>query len=225
MEQQEIKRAQLKCNKCNSPREIAAAYLDCAANLFTVDIFVKPKQRMGWMSWHAIMACFFLPLLILYTVTGGLYMLDIKGSNSFEKSIPIQLEQKFPDNQAAAFTLINKHYDAEKYGPLKGEYFFYNDGHSWYHFDQEVFLAPTDSEHSAELQIQHHGVWKKLVFIHKGIANIGFWILGLALSASLLFSMISGVILAFTTPRYKKRATISLLSGCLIIIVAYFLPL
>lgn len=185
---------------------------------------MKPKHRLNWMSWHALLACFFLPMMLLYTVTGSLHLLDIKGENYFEDRVAIHLEQDFPELEADAYALLTDHYDPEKYGPIKGQYYRFGGGHSWYHFDQEIIIAWKRSG-DAELQVFHHGLWKKLLLIHKGHAHIVFWVLGLALGLSLIFSLLSGVVLAFSTPRYKKTALASVIAGVVVMVVAYFLPL
>ena len=52
---------------------------------------MKAKTRLLWMKMHAYLACFFLPITLVYIVTGTLYMFDIKGKvdNEFEYSVAL----------------------------------------------------------------------------------------------------------------------------------------
>lgn len=184
---------------------------------------MKSKHRSRWASYHVYLACFFLPLALLYTLTGMLYLLDVHGDNSEEVQLKVPLNQAFPTEQSKAKALLDQHYPVQTYGEIRGEYYDMGTGHSWYSFNQEVMLSASDN--TLVIDIHVHGVWKKLVMIHKGHAHIGFWLLGILLSLSLLFSIISGAVLALTNKKYRRVGQVSILSGTLIIIICYFLPL
>ncbi|MCV6620775.1 MAG: hypothetical protein OIF51_03380 [Cellvibrionaceae bacterium] len=181
---------------------------------------MKSKSRLLWMKWHAYLACFFLPLMLLYTVTGTLYMLDLHGSNSNEISIPLQEVNSWPTKEADALEFTRQHLPSE-YGEISGRYFSFSEGHSWYSFKREILLLPQKQA----IEIHQHGWWKQLIMIHKGHAHIGFWVLGIALGLSLLFSLISGVVLAYSNPRYRTMANRYIAFGAALTLILFFVPL
>ena len=52
---------------------------------------MKAKYRMLWMKLHAYFACFFLPITLVYIITGMLYFFDIEGEVTAEIEYPVQL--------------------------------------------------------------------------------------------------------------------------------------
>ncbi|GAA6154050.1 hypothetical protein [Pseudoteredinibacter isoporae] len=181
---------------------------------------MKSKHRLVWMKWHAYLACFFLPLALLYTLTGTLYMLDIHGGNRDEIQIELTHVQHWPENEMAAYQLASERLP-DIYGNISGKYFRFDGGHSWYSFNREVLLLTEKKT----LEIHVHGLWKKLIMIHKGHAHIGFWLVGIALGFSLLFSLLSGVVLAYSNPRYRPFANRCMALGSLLLLILYLAPI
>ncbi|MBB6521475.1 hypothetical protein [Pseudoteredinibacter isoporae] len=181
---------------------------------------MKSKHRLAWMKWHAYLACFFLPLALLYTVTGTLYMLDLHGSNREEIKIELNNVQSWPEEENAAYQLASE-YLPQEYGAISGKYFSFGGGHSWYGFNREVLLLTEKKT----LEVHIHGWWKKLIMIHKGHAHIGFWIVGIALGLSLFFSLLSGVVLAYSNPRYRLVANRCMALGTVLLVALYFAPI
>lgn len=73
---------------------------------------LSSKARIQWIKWHAYISCFFLPLALLFTFTGVLYLLDVKGGASSYDEYIIQTEKHFPlkeiDAEVFALAFIKK---------------------------------------------------------------------------------------------------------------------
>ena len=181
---------------------------------------MKPKIRSLWMQWHAYLACFFLPLSLLYATTGALYLLDIKGGS--KASYSYMINAPWPDSQQEAETLVIPTLNKEKHKSLPTDYHSKKDSLAWFGFGQDVLLSKTKDPSTLELSIDEHDFWKQLVFIHKGHAGLIFVVFGVVLGINLIFSLVSGVVLAFNLPKYKNNSILAISLGLLSIVIAFF---
>lgn len=210
---------------------------------------MQAKIRQNWLKWHAYTACFFLPFIVLYAITGTLYLLDIKGSNSEELTLSVAVDE-WPESRKDAERLalrVLSEQGQKNVSELPDNYFSSGSRHSWFGFRYSVALnkgkkadpGPELVENSStnsmgsrdkndtninshQVEYKQHGWWKRILYIHFGLAGKTFIVLGIVFGACLLFSALSGAILLLSSPRYRRYAQTGILSSCLIIIVAYF---
>jgi len=182
------------------------------------------KARILWIKWHAYLSCFFLPLALIYALTGLLYLLEVKGGASETFEFPYS-SASWPDSeqearQAMEFLLEQE--GALHHLPLPNNYFSSPDWQGWYDIHQEISLVGEDEDHGAKLVIAKNNLLRQLMYIHKGIAGNIFRILGILLGISLLFSIISGAIVALAMPKLKRNAMLATCLGCLAVVIPYF---
>lgn len=188
-----------------------------------IKCMLNAKARMLWIQWHAYMSCFFLPLALLYTFTGGLYLLDVKGdiasSSEFElASRPISEELSALEQWLAPALKEQANMDVPDIYYQDGE------GHGWYNMRGGVHLElPNNPTETVQVHIDEYDLWLQLVLVHKGVAGKLFLVLGVMLSISLLFSLISGVLVALSMPKFKRFAWIYMGFGLLSLLLAYAL--
>lgn len=183
---------------------------------------MNSRTRISWMKWHAYLSCVFLPFALLYATTGILYLFDIKGSaaNKYETIIPLTAQQvvDFPETESQARAFIQPYYSTG----LPEHYFHIKESQGWWDFHQEVILLTPENQQTT-LIIEENDIVRQLIFIHKGIAGDVFKVLGILLGFSLLFSLISGVVVALAMPKMKKPAMQFIAGGMMILLVAYFM--
>ncbi|MGB0892834.1 MAG: PepSY domain-containing protein [Parashewanella sp.] len=182
---------------------------------------MKPRLRKFWHKWHIYIACFFLPLIFLYTITGLLYLLDIHGDYKSQDEYPVETVLAWPQNEQEAYDFIGQIYDAKQHGDLPEMYYTSRGNHNWYGLVQEITLKPADADGQVTLQVYKHGLLQQLIIIHKGHAGLFFVVLGIILSLGLLFSLLSGVILGLNSPKYKRKSLIAMLVGLVTIIIGF----
>ncbi len=181
------------------------------------------KARILWIKWHAYLSCFFLPLAILYALSGLLHLLEVEEGASAVYEIPYN-QPNWPDNeQDARQALLTLLVQTKAHLPIPENYFVSPDWQGWYDIHQEISLVAADEDHGAKVVIEKNGLMRQLMYIHKGIASNIFKILGILLGISLLFSIISGAIVALAMPKLKKNSAIACLLGCITLITAYLL--
>lgn len=173
-------------------------------------------MRRNLIVTHTLLAAFFLPMGVLYAITGGLYGLGIKGDyTTTEHAIP--LTQPLTADLAPLVTLVSGELESRDLaapsggaGVKKGGTSFYLE---WTGTGRDVQLHPTADPLVATLKIKDVTPHRYFVQLHKAKGGEAFkwfaavWMVGLVL----LF--ITGGIMAFAAKPYRKLATISGLAG------------
>jgi hypothetical protein len=174
---------------------------------------MKANARMLWMQIHTYFAFFFLPLTLLYIVTGVLYMFEIKGGPSAEYEYPILLQDGWPKTQTEAKQLVLPILKNNQHGKLPSDFWLEDDYIGWYGYQQEVVIDPRQEVQNAKLKVVEHDIWLQLLTIHRGYAGYFFWIFGIMLGLSLLISLITGLVIAYTTPRFRHSSLLFTMLG------------
>jgi len=175
-------------------------------------------------SFHAYLAMFFLPAVILFAVTGSLYIFGVKGDLN-TKSYQIQLSQSLPRPLALNIEAQEKvmvdyarelGIEVPEGKAQKGRMGVTLGNPAGYH----LVLIPDRTENSAELQVNQPGLYYKIVLLHKAKCGWVFKIFGVATGICLVLLYVSGIILIWKNIRLKNKALILCGIGLLAIIVA-----
>lgn len=183
-------------------------------------------MRRNLIVTHTLLAAFFLPMGIMYAITGGLYGLGIKGTYSTDEH-QVALTQPLTADLAPLVTLVSSELESRdlaepsgSVGVKKGGTSFYLE---WTGSARDVQLHPTDDPLVATLKIKDVTPHRYLVQLHKAKGGEVFkwfaavWMVGLVL----LF--VTGGIMAFAAKPYRKLATISGIAGIGSFVVFAFL--
>jgi hypothetical protein len=184
---------------------------------------LSSKARILWIKWHAYLSCFFLPLALIFALTGLLHLLEVKGGASETFEFPYS-SNSWPNNEKdakQALQFLLKQEGGLDHLPFPKNYFVSSSWQGWYDIHQEISLVAEDEDHGAKVVIEKNDLMRQLMYIHKGIASNIFVILGVLLALSLLFSIISGAIVALAMPKLKKNASIACALGSLTVLIAY----
>lgn len=181
------------------------------------------KARILWIKWHAYLSCFFLPLALIYALSGLLHLLEVEEGASATLEFAYS-SASWPDNEQEAKQALEsllKQEGGSEHLPLPQNYFVSSQWQGWYDIHQEVSLVAADEVHGAKVVIEKNDLMRQLMYIHKGIAGNIFKVLGILLGFSLLFSIISGAIVALAMPKLKRNSTIACAIGSLAVLAAY----
>ncbi|REL32429.1 PepSY domain-containing protein [Thalassotalea euphylliae] len=173
---------------------------------------MKAKIRLLWMKLHAYFSCFFLPLTLVYIVSGVLYMFDITGEVKQEYSYPIAVKE-WPKNEESAAQIVVPLLAKYEHLSLPDDYSKRGGGHNWYGQKQQVSLKLDKENQISQLIVKEYDVWRQMLMIHKGHAGYIFWLLGILFGVSLTFSLISGVVISLQLPQLKKQSVVMLAAG------------
>lgn len=173
-------------------------------------------NRIQLIKWHALLACFFLPVAAMFFVSGALYTLDIKGSAN-KKIIMASMNKPFtPDldvlTKIATQTLQQSNLPLPHGEPFikkkKNRYQFI-----WNDLAHSVMLTPTKNDKTVKITFQKRNFLAQIMRFHKGGAGDVFETVSVAMTLSLLFILISGVFMAQSMPILRKPSWIALALG------------
>ena len=170
---------------------------------------------------HGYIAVFFLPMALLYAITGGFYILGQGGSDT-RSTIAVQLAEK-PVDAGAAIAAIRG--ELEKQGwrvpsvddpvrPLQGGYY-------WMGLGEVIRLSPKGTSGEWEIYRQQNHWYKQLVEIHKDHAGTLFSVLGFGFALGMFILVVSGAFMMFQSPLYRKVATVLVIIGSIISVSAW----
>ena len=175
---------------------------------------------------HTVLAAFFLPMGIMYAITGGLYGLGLKGGYDTVET-KIQLTQPLDGELSTLAKLAEDELKKQGINPPTGSASVKKGGTSYY-FEwtgnvRDVQLHPTDDPLVATFKVKDTDLQRYFVQLHKAKAGEVFkwfaavWMVGLVL----LF--ITGGVMAFVAKPYRKMATVAAALGVASFILLAFL--
>ena len=177
---------------------------------------MKSRTRLLWIKLHTYFSCFFLPLAVMYLATGMLHMMDIDGGVRSESRFDVTLANGIPQDEEEVREIIlplmrqngqDMKLPADYYYEPKENYI------GWYGYKGQVFFEPVEDPGKAILHVKKHDLWHQFLLIHKGHAGPAFWVLGILFGLSLLFSLISGLVVALAVPMFRKTSIYFTLLG------------
>lgn len=166
---------------------------------------------------HVVIAGFFLPVAIMFAVTGGLYTFGVKGEYETKKlSLPLTMaaEPKLSELITAAEAILKEHNNGEVPTGSPG---IKKAGTSWQFewtgSNYDFTLDPTTTAGTYNVAIKETSAHRFFVQLHKAKGGLPFKILAGGLAAGLLALFFGGVLLAFSSPILKKKLYASFIFG------------
>ena len=177
--------------------------------------------RMLVIKLHAILACFFMPMALLYFISGALYSFDIKGD--VDKQVyTVVLDRPFTPDLAQlsgyAKTALDQHQLSRPTGnpaisKKKSSYEY-----RWGDLKRLVVVHPTDDPLKVELVYRQRSPLTQIMRVHRAEAGSVIRIFSLSMVVSLMFILGSGVFLAVGMPKLRQTALLALAAGFVMIL-------
>ncbi len=178
-------------------------------------------QRLLIIKVHAILACFFMPIALLYFVSGALYSLDIKGS--VDKQVyTLALDRPFAPDLAQLSATVTAALALRELSMPGGEPTVARKKQSyefrWGDLQRLVVVQPTADPLQAELTYRQRSPLAQLLRIHRAEAGSLTRIFSVSMAISLILILASGVFLALGMPKLRRTALLALGAGCIVIV-------
>ncbi|WP_444930991.1 hypothetical protein ACJJIF_04195 [Microbulbifer sp. SSSA002] len=183
---------------------------------------MKSRNRLLWIKLHTYFSCFFLPIAILYIATGVVYLFDIEGGVDEQVEYSISLPKGLPSSEQETLKVISPIVQPEEI-TLPADFYLEDEYIGWYGYKRQVYLEPSEDKQSAILHVKEHDLWHQFLLIHKGHAGPLFWLSAIMLGTSLLFSLISGLVVAFAVPKFRKASVQFTSLGLIALVAAFFM--
>jgi hypothetical protein len=182
---------------------------------------VKPK-RMTVMKWHGYLSVFFLILMLLYSLTGTLYLFEITG-NKTSRSVSLALDN-WPASEKEALAImpdILQKIGEEKLPKIYSD----SKGHEWSALNKSILLTEDSENNSVLVTVSDSDFMRQMLMIHKGHGGPLFTVLGVALGIYLLVMIITGVWLSIKTKPMLRGSKISAFVGFSSVIIVYLITI
>ncbi|WP_144392038.1 PepSY-associated TM helix domain-containing protein [Pleionea sediminis] len=174
-------------------------------------------NRKTLINLHLISASFFAPVLVIIGLSGGLYLLDIKGEN-------VETIVYSGDNFNIDFSADDRNKETERVLKAAGieHSFDYTRGNS-----DLTITRPTSQTHfmlelkNSELVItkREPSLIRSLIELHKGHGPTEFKWFQKFVSLALLFILISGLFLGLTSPMLRNKTIVISGAGVVSVII------
>jgi hypothetical protein len=163
-------------------------------------------------SIHLWLAAFFLPIALMFAATGALYTLSIKGSYQ-ETSRTIELAEPLRAELSALTAVVERALAGEGVAPPTGAASIKKAGTGfeleWTGVARDVVLKPTDDPLRATLVVKETTPWRHMVQLHKAKGSDLAKAISVLWAVGLVVILLSGLLMAWNVPHYRRRALVA----------------
>jgi hypothetical protein len=180
-------------------------------------------NRVTLMKIHMLLAAFIFPVALMFLITGGLYTWGVKGAYVSDVYM-IELAQPLTQDQPELQALVERELRERSIDFPSGAAKVKKGGTSfqleWTGSARDVVLAPTPDGTMAELTIKETTWYRHLVQLHKAKGGQLFKIYAAILAVSLFTILLSGFVMAWQIPKYRRLALVfSILGICMFLLM------
>jgi hypothetical protein len=180
------------------------------------------SSRATLIKVHVILAAFVFPAALMFIVTGAFYTWGIKGSYDSQSHV-IALEQPLQGDQQRMSTLVERELAQRSIAVPSGQSKIKKAGTSyqleWTGSKRDVLLEPTADALQAKLTIKETTWYRNLVQLHKAKGGQAFKVFAAILAIALFLILLSGFIMAWQMPNYRKLAAVFTSAGVVAFVV------
>lgn len=172
--------------------------------------------RLQLMQAHALLAAFIFPVAVMFMTTGALYTWGIKGAyvkDVYEVKLSKPLQADVVVLKDLAEVELKKRDLSSPKGnakvkTLSGHYLL-----EWTGSSKDIILEPTDNQLIAKLTVKNTSWYRHLVQLHKAKGGILFKVYAVIFALAIGLLLISGLIMAWQTPKLKGFTLTMFLMG------------
>ena len=183
-------------------------------------------NRMTLIRVHMYLAVFMFPVALMFLITGGLYTWSVKGSYETE-SVPVNLTAPLTDDLQVLRSLVEAELDSRGLPYPSGKPGVKKGGTSykleWTGASRDVVLEPTPDPLVATLTIKETTLYRNFVQLHKAKGGIVFKFYAAGLATALFLILLSGFIVAWQMPKYRREVTMAFSAGLAVFAAAFLL--
>ena len=187
---------------------------------------MKMNNRTTLIKVHLLLATFIFPAALMFITTGAFYTWGIKGSYTTEFHM-IPLDTPLVDEQQELVGLIEDTLQRLSIPSPSGKAKVKKSGSSfyleWTGSKRDIVLEPTPDEYMAKLSVKETSWYRNLVQLHKAKGGPLFKIYAAALAISLFTILLSGFLMAWQIPKYRKMALLSSTAGIAVFLFMFAL--
>lgn len=175
---------------------------------------------------HVIFSCLFLPVALLFLITGACYTMGITGSYiTTEKSMPLTTPLQ-PDLDVCR-GMVMSYLKETGMAPPTGSDRLRRIGASftyeWTGSNRDVLLSTTGNPEQVRLEIKDTTFFRRMVQLHKAKGGRAFKVYAVTFAAALVLVLATGFVVAWLRQSLRKYALISTAAGIVLFSVLLML--
>lgn len=172
------------------------------------------RQRL--ITTHLVLASFFLPIAVMFAITGALYTVSIKGS--YETTTrDVVLTEPLVGELPALLAVAERELAAAGLSHPTGSASVRKSGDSfeleWTGANRDVSLKPGADSLQAQLVVRNTTWYRRLVQLHKAKGSDVARAISVSWAVALLGMLASGMALGLAVPTYRRKALVALAAG------------
>lgn len=184
------------------------------------------NYRKTLIQFHTVLAAFFLPMGIMYAITGGLYGLGIKGDYDTTETT-IQLQSPLDGELSMLVGLAEAELERAGVAPPSGGASVKSGGTSYYlewtGTQRDVQLHPTADPLVAKFKLKETNKHRYFVQLHKAKGGTVFKWFAAVWMVGLVALFLTGGMMAFAAKPFRRLAAVSAILGVAAFIVMAWL--
>ena len=181
-------------------------------------------NRTSLIKVHLILTAFIFPVALMFIVTGAFYTWEIKGSYISDVHM-LPLQKPLIDEQQVLVEIVGRELERLSLSRPSGRAKIKKSGTSfqleWTGSEMDVVLEPTTDELVAKLTIKETTWYRAFVQLHKAKGGQLFKVYAAVMAVSLFIILLSGFVMAWQIPKYRRMALIFSGAGIAIFIILF----
>lgn len=179
-------------------------------------------DRKAFILLHTIIASFIAPVAFMFLLTGGLYTWGIKG-DYINATYISDLAQPIEATQDAAVSYVVSELEKLGFSPPTGEPSFRKSENgmsiSWTGSNMDLNFSTIENGTKSKIEVKETTLYRKFVQLHKAKGGTTFKVYAAILAISLFLMLVSGYILAWQLPKYRKITIGTSLFGVIFFVI------
>ncbi len=181
------------------------AHFCLSSHLFTPSHSIHMKTNLNL---HLVLSIFFLPLMLMYAITGAMYMAGTDGQLGSETmAYELKAAQASPE-ALAELQRLGVELPEGELRPGKGGKVMLGNGAS-----RHISFS-TGRDGTLRAEVVEPGLYPSLMLIHKGKAGMWFTVLGYGAAACMLLLYVTGIVILWKSRRKRVLMLASFGLGC-----------
>jgi hypothetical protein len=185
----------------------------------------KTNSNKFWAKLHTFLSMFFLPMAVIYFLTGSLYLLGLRGDLTRE-NIKVMLDEPLSENIDSQQKFVAEQLEARSIQVPRGPVRFSRGRFLWgrlsgYHVTLQIRSDPNE----AQIQTNRPNLFGRFMSLHLGRGGSFFNYLGIAFAISMVVIYFTGIVLCLKILYLRRTILLSLIVGILVALAAVFLSM
>jgi hypothetical protein len=175
-----------------------------------------------WMKIHLYVSIFFMPVAMIFAVTGGLEIFGFHGS-SREQTIEVSLTQPIPDDIDAQQSFVaeqlkknNLPVPRGRAQSIRGQFFWGRPT------GRNIIMRIAQARNVAQIRIEIPSFYNRLALLHEARGGAAFNCLAVGFAIAMIVIYVSGIMICWKAVKMRRAILLSLFVGLIVTAIAVF---